>query len=189
MKNLAVFCGASSGADPVYTQAAITLGQWLVTNDWALVYGGSGVGLMGALGRTVLQAGGTVHGIMPENLSARGATLAGLAITVVPDMAVRKQQMLTLSDGCLALPGGPGTLEEIATAFSWARIGDYAKPCVFYNVNGYWDPLAAMFDRMVDAGFLTAEHRSKLLFSDDLDAVSAFMTRYTPPTVRTYTTH
>ncbi|KRK70369.1 TIGR00730 family Rossman fold protein [Lacticaseibacillus nasuensis] len=186
MTHIAVFCGAASGTDQRFTQAATTLGQWLATHHHTLVYGGGRFGLMGTVATACLAAGGTVIGILPQNLFARGVALPGIKLTITPDMATRKQQMLALSRGCIALPGGPGTLEEISSAFSWARIGDNASPCAFYNVAGYWDPLAAMFDQMVSAGFLTATDRAKLCFSADLATIATFMRDYTPPEIRRY---
>ncbi|WP_461214302.1 LOG family protein [Lacticaseibacillus sp. GG6-2] len=186
MTRIAVYCGANVG-QPEYINAAKDLGKWLVANKYSLVYGGGGVGLMSVLAKTVLLLDGRVTGVMPQNLYERGASLPELEdLIVVPDMATRKQEMLRMADGCIALPGGPGTLEEIVEAYSWARIGDNDAPCAFYNVNGYWDPLAAMFDKMVESGFLTAEHRSKLLFASDLDEIGDFFASYTPPTIRKY---
>ncbi|KRN22183.1 TIGR00730 family Rossman fold protein [Lacticaseibacillus camelliae] len=186
MKKMAIYCGAYSG-QPVYEQAARDLGAWLVANQFELVYGGGGVGLMRTLAESVLAAGGVVHGVMPANLYARGAGLAGLKdLEVVPDMAARKKRMLALADACVALPGGAGTLEEISEAFSWARVGDNASPCAFYNVNHYYDGLAAFYDHMVAEGFLTAADRSKLLFTADLTELGHFIDSYTPPRLRTY---
>lgn len=94
--------------------------------------------------------------------------------------------MLELSDGCIALPGGPGTLEEIIEAFSWARLGDNNNPCVMYNVQGYYDDLKHMFDLMTDKGFLTRKDRSKLFFSNSLENIGTFMSCYIPPKIREY---
>lgn len=186
MKKMAVYCGAYSGK-PVYERATQELGTWLVANHFELVYGGGGVGLMRLLAESVLAAGGTVHGVMPQNLYARGAGLAGLDdFEVVPDMAARKKRMLTLADACVALPGGAGTLEEISEAFSWARVGDNASPCAFYNVAHYYDSLAAFYDQMVTEGFLSAADRGKLLFTADLAELGDFIDTYTPPVLRTY---
>ncbi|WP_262314685.1 TIGR00730 family Rossman fold protein [Lacticaseibacillus parakribbianus] len=187
MTTVAIFCGAASGNRPAYVAAARRLGRFVAAQHWTMVYGGSGNGLMGAVAEAALGAGGDVIGIMPQNLYDRGAALPGLKhLDVVADMSVRKQRMLTLADGCIALPGGPGTLEEMSQAFSWTRIGDFAGPCAFYDVGGYWRHLAAMLDDMVAAGFLTATDRSKLLFSPDLTAIAAFMAAYEPPAVRRY---
>lgn len=187
MKRVAVYCGASAGNDRVYQKATIGLADWLVENDLELVYGGGGVGLMGLLAKEVLSSGGKVHGVMPQELVDRGAAFDGLTdLNVVTDISVRKQTMLELSDGCIALPGGPGTLEEIIDAFSWARLGNNPNPCVFYNVAGYYNPLKSMFDEMTDKNFLTAVDRKKLLFSDSLDEILNFMSSYVPPEIRTY---
>ncbi|MFD0897506.1 LOG family protein [Loigolactobacillus binensis] len=187
MKKIAVYCGAAAGNDPAYQQATIELGNYLAAHKLELVYGGGGVGLMGLLANQVLAAGGKVHGVMPQELVDRGAAFNKLTdLKIVANMSVRKQTMLTLADGCLALPGGPGTLEEIIEAFSWARLGNNPNPCVFYNVKGYYDPLKNMFDEMTTKEFLTTADRKKLLFSDSLTTIFAFMADYVPPKIRTY---
>lgn len=189
MQKIAVYCGASTGNEKAYQEATIQLGNYLVEHDYELVYGGGGLGLMGLLAEQVLDNGGQVHGIMPHKLVEREAAFDKLSdLKVVDNMSQRKQMMLDLSDGCIALPGGPGTLEEIIEAFSWARIGENNNPCVFYNVKGYYDPLKIMFDQMTEKEFLTSEDRQKLLFSDSLDEIFNFMADYVPPKIRTYNT-
>lgn len=186
IQKIAVYCGAATGNLPVYVKAATDLGRYLADHQLELVYGGGSVGLMAVLANTVIGAGGNVHGVMPKKLVDRGAAATNITdLTVVDNMSIRKQTMLDMADGCIALPGGPGTLEEIIEAYSWARIGDNPNPCALYNVNHYYDPLKTMFDQMVQQGFLTAEHRSKLLFADNLPEIFDFMNRYTPPTIRT----
>ncbi|HAT54949.1 MAG TPA: TIGR00730 family Rossman fold protein [Lactobacillus sp.] len=187
MKKVAVYCGASTGNKPMYEAATVELAHWLVAHDLELVYGGGGVGLMGVLANTVISDGGQVHGIIPQDLYDRGTALKTLTdLRVVADMDVRKATMMKEADACVALPGGPGTLEEIAEAYSWARIGDNDDPCVFFNVNGYYDPLRQMFDRMTEEAFLTEPDRQKLLFSDSLSDVWTFINSYVPPVIRTY---
>lgn len=187
MERVAVYCGASAGNDKVYQEATVKLAHWLVEHNLDLVYGGGGVGLMGLLAKSVVASGGTVHGIMPQELFDRGAALEWLSdLKIVANMDIRKQEMMKQSDGCIALPGGPGTLEEISQAFSWARIGDNPSPCVFYNVAGYYDPLEKMFDEMTKKEFLTVEDRQKLLFSDSLTEIYKFMNNYEPPVIRSY---
>ncbi|KMY81010.1 lysine decarboxylase [Leuconostoc mesenteroides subsp. dextranicum] len=187
MKKLAVYCGASLGKDSAVVTATKKLGQYLAMNHIDLVYGGGRVGLMGILANQVLDLGGNVYGIIPNQLADRGAALERLTdLTIVENMSVRKQKMLDLSDGCLALPGGPGTLEEIIEAFSWARLGNNNNPCVFYNIDGYYDELKKMFDTMTAHGYLTEEDRQKLLFSDSLEIIFDFMNNYIPPKIRKY---
>lgn len=190
MKKIAVYCGASTGHNPIYKRAATQLADWLVSRNVELVYGGGGVGLMGVISKRMLSRGGKVHGVMPKELVERVAELVELArlsdLTVVKNMSARKEEMMSLSDGCIALPGGPGTLEEMAQAFSWSLIGDNNNPCAFYNVNHYYDPLATMFDQMTINGFLSKADRNKLLFSDSLDEIHQFMANYVPPKIRKY---
>lgn len=190
MKKIAVYCGASSGNSPIYSQSAIQLADWFIENHYDLIYGGGGVGLMGVISDRILKQGGLVRGVMTKQLVQRGAESPQLAslseLIVVKDMSERKTKMMQLSDGCIAMPGGVGTLEEIIQSFSWARLGDNPNPCVFYNINDYYRPLIQMFDQMVSAGFLTAADRKKVLFSDSLPEIKAFMESYVPPRVRTY---
>lgn len=190
MKRIAVYCGAATGTNPVYVTATKKLASWLVSHDLELIYGGGGVGLMGVLSDQVLAEGGKIHGVTTKQLVARGAESPRLRelsdLTVTDNMSARKAEMMNISNGCIALPGGIGTLEEITQAFSWARLGDNPNPCVFYNVNGYYDLLAKMFDKMTSEGFLSSADRKKVLFSDSLDEIYTFMTNYTPPKIRQY---
>lgn len=187
MKKVAVYCGASTGNDDSYQQATKELAHALIERNLELVYGGGGVGLMGTLANEVLINGGKVHGVMTKQLVEREAAFDKLTdLQVVDNMSIRKEKMLTLSDACIALPGGPGTLEEIIEAFSWARLGNNSNPCIFYNVNNYYEPLEKMFDTMTEKEFLTVADREKLLFSDSLDEIFNFMATYVPPKIRTY---
>lgn len=187
MKRIAVYCGASVGNGENFSNAAAQLGEWMIAHDYELVYGGGKFGLMGIIARAVKENGGVVWGVITKELEERGLSYnQATHFEVVPDMAVRKTKMLDLSDACIALPGGPGTLEEIAEAFSWAILGDTTNPCVFYNVDHYYDPLERMFDSMTQNGFMEAEHRQKLLFSDSLDEIQEFITHYQVPELRTY---
>jgi uncharacterized protein (TIGR00730 family) len=94
--------------------------------------------------------------------------------------------MLDLGDACIALPGGPGTLEEITEMISWSRVGQNPNPCVLFNENGFYDPLKDLYDHMVKSGFLSTQDREKTLFSNSLNEISEFIQEYTPPEVRTY---
>ncbi|WEV72403.1 TIGR00730 family Rossman fold protein [Bifidobacterium sp. ESL0790] len=184
---ITVYCGAAKGNEPKWAAAAEQLGKWIAGGGNELVYGGGGVGLMGVVAQAVLDGGGKVHGIMPQMLIDRGAAAEGLTtMEVVDDMDERKRRMMDLGDVLVAFPGGPGTLEEIAEAFSWARIGLNNKPCVLFDLDGYWRPLAQTFDNMVAAGFLTAVDRDKLLVTDSVDEITNFVSTYTPPKIRTF---
>lgn len=184
---IAVYCGASLGYDERYQQATIELANWLVSEQHQLVYGGGRVGLMGLLADTVLAKGGEVIGVLPHFLQQRELAHQHLTELILVDtMVQRKAKMLSLSEVCIALPGGPGTLEEISEVYSWARIGQNRNPCILFNVNGFYDPLKAMYQTMCEAGFLTEQDFNKLLFSDNFTELSDFIKNYQPPKVRTY---
>ena len=145
------------------------------------------MGLMGVLGDTVLENGGQVHGIMPQFLKDREIAYEGLtSMTIVETMAERKTAMLEQGELFIALPGGIGTLEEISEAVAAARVGKLDKPCVFFNLNGYYDAMKAMLDTMVAHDFLEAETAAKFLFTDDFAEIEAFVQSYTPPQLRRY---
>jgi uncharacterized protein (TIGR00730 family) len=149
---------------------AVTTGQALVRNGIGLVYGGGRIGLMGAIADAVLAEGGTVTGVIPEDLMERELGHLGLTrLDVVATMHERKARMAELSDGFIALPGGAGTLEEMFEQWTWVQLGIHAKPCGFLNVDGYFDPLRAMIDQMVREEFLAPEHADILIFSPDVE--------------------
>ena len=179
-----VYLGANMGDNPSFKEATIALGRWIAKNGHILVYGGSKMGLMGVLGDTVLENGGQAHGIMPQFLKDREIAYEGLtSMTIVETMAERKTAMLEQGELFIALPGGLGTLEEISEAIAAARVD---KPCVFFNLNGYYDAMKAMLGTMVAHDFLEAETAAKFLFTDNFSEIEAFVQSYTPPQLRRY---
>ncbi|HEV2092652.1 MAG TPA: TIGR00730 family Rossman fold protein [Rubrobacter sp.] len=183
MNAVCVFCGSSPGNDPAYAEAALTLGRTLAERDTTLVYGGGHVGLMGVAADAALGAGGEVIGVMPKSLVDREIGHAGLTkLHVVRSMHERKAMMSELSEGFVALPGGNGTLEEFFEVLTWAQLGEHHKPCGLLNVAGYYDPLLAVFDRMVDRAFLKDEHRKLVLVERDPSALLERFDAYRPPT-------
>ena len=187
MKRIAVYCGASAGNSPIYQKEAEELGKWMVSHGYDLVYGGGNVGLMGVIAETILEEGGKAIGVTPTFLVEREIAHPNLTeLLVVQDMHERKRKMMDLADCYLALPGGPGTLEEIAEAISWARVGEHQNPCVLLNINGYYNQLAGFFDHMVTEGFLTQEDRENILITDSLERVSEFIKNYAAMEIRSY---
>ena len=178
-----VFCGSHTGSDPAYAQAAKVLGRTLAERGSTLVYGGGQVGLMGVVANAALGAGGEVIGVMPKALVEREIGHTGLTeLHVVSSMHERKAKMSELSNGFVALPGGNGTLEEFFEVLTWAQLGEHGKPCGLLNVAGYYDPLLAVFDRMVDRGFLNTEHRRLVLVEEDPSVLLERFDAYRPPT-------
>lgn len=155
-----VFCGSSTPADPAYRRMARALGELLAERGIDLVYGGARVGLMGELAEAALDRGGRVVGVIPVGLFKREVGHTGLSeLHEVPSMHERKRLMYDLAQGFIGLPGGLGTLEELAEAATWSQLGLHAKPVVLLDVDGFWEPLIALLDRMVAVGLLGAESR------------------------------
>lgn len=125
-----------------------------------LVYGGGSVGLMGELASAALGHGGRVIGVIPTGLWAREINHTGLSeLYEVASMHERKQRMYDLSDAFVALPGGLGTLEELAEAATWSQLGLHSKPVALLDVDGFWDPLVTLLDGMVGTGLLKPASR------------------------------
>jgi uncharacterized protein (TIGR00730 family) len=161
---LCVFCGSSAGTNLPIRAATVELGGLLVEQGVELVYGGGSVGLMGLLADTVLQAGGRVVGVIPVGLFTREVGHTGLTELVeVASMHERKAAMYERSDAFCALPGGLGTLEELAEITTWGQLGLHRKPIGVLNVDGFYDPLLALLDRAVDDGLLKAKNRALLV--------------------------
>jgi uncharacterized protein (TIGR00730 family) len=164
LRSLCVYCGSSTGALPLYAEAARSLAQEMSSRNIALVYGGGRIGLMGVLADEMLRLGGTVTGVIPEQLMAREVGHTGLTqLHVVKDMHERKALMAELSDGFIAMPGGMGTLEELFEALTWSQLGLHRKPVGLLNVGGFYDGLIAFIGNLMSQGFLASEHAALLL--------------------------
>jgi uncharacterized protein (TIGR00730 family) len=150
-----VYCGSSPGTEPAFIEAAGKLGEILAANGVRLIYGGGSTGLMGALSQAVLEHGGEATGIIPEFLTVRERPARlKQELVVTRDMHERKRKMFERADAFVALPGGIGTLEEIVEQLTWAQLGRHKKPILFGNINGYWDPLLALFAHMREQEFV-----------------------------------
>jgi uncharacterized protein (TIGR00730 family) len=184
MKRLCVFCGSNLGHDPTYRVEAEKLGRLLAARGIELVYGAGNIGLMGAVADACLEAGGTVIGVIPEALMGKevaGRNVDHRALTrleVVDSMHTRKARMAELSDGFIALPGGFGTFEEFCEILTWGQLGFHVKPMGLLNVNGFYDPLLALFDRAVADGFLRAPNRAMALTANDIEPLLEAMANY-----------
>jgi uncharacterized protein (TIGR00730 family) len=180
--SLCVFCGSSTPPDPRYASAARALGTLLADRGIGLVYGGGSVGLMGELADAALAAGGRVVGVIPTGLFSKEIAHAGLTeLHEVGSMHERKRLMYDLSDGFVALPGGLGTLEELAEVTTWSQLGLHAKPVVLLDVDGFWDPLVAQLDRMVAVGLLKPSNRELIQRADiPADAIATLAAVHPP---------
>jgi uncharacterized protein (TIGR00730 family) len=172
MPRVCVFCGSSVGARPDYADAARRVGESLAKAGLGLVYGGGNIGLMGTVARAALAAGGEVIGVIPRALMQKELGLRECTeLREVASMHERKQLMADLSDGFIALPGGLGTLEELAEVSSWAQLGLHRKPIGLLGPPGYWEALLSWLDHAVDEGFVSLANRALLRLDPDLEAL------------------
>jgi len=181
VERICVFCGASPGARPGYAEAARELARLLTAEGIGVVYGGGGVGLMGALADAVITEGGEVIGVIPRALVDREiAHRDVMDMRVVGSMHERKALMADLSDAFVALPGGIGTLEELFEVYTWAQLGLHQKPCALLNVDGYYDGIADFLGHAVSERFLREETRSLLMVESDPATLVERLTTYEP---------
>ena len=181
VRAVCVFCGSSAPADPRYRDAARALGALIARRNVTLVYGGGGVGLMGELADAALAQGGRVIGVIPASLFAREVGHTGLTeLREVSSMHERKQLMYDLSDAFVALPGGVGTLEELAEVATWSQLGLHSKPVVLLNAGGFWDPLVAQLDLMTRTGLLKPAGRDLIRQARSADEALSVLTAAAP---------
>ena len=176
--NITVYCGSSRGADPRFAEAAHELGAWIGSRGHALVYGGSSIGLMGIVARTVMEAGGRAYGVEPRFFVDAGVAQCDLTeLFVVELMPERKAKMIELGEAFIALPCGTGTLEEITEVMSKVSLRHLSAPCILYDLNGYYEPLRALLRGMIDAGLSSEERQHGIYFAADLDEIRAILGR------------
>lgn len=177
--SVCVYCASSTGTNEAIVDATRALGELMAARGIRLVYGGGAVGLMGLLADTVLANGGLVTGVIPLALFPKEVAHPGCTeLVTVDSMHERKREMFDRSDAFVALPGGFGTLEEIAEVTTWAQIGMHQKPVGVLNVDGYWDGLLGFFDRAVDDGLLREQNRDLLLRASSPDDLLTVLSRY-----------
>lgn len=160
LQRIAVYCSASDGVPQVYNRAAYRLGEILGEAGIELVYGDGGIGLMRHISDGALAAGGSVTGVIPRFMVEQGWNNPRSTRTIVTEtMHERKATILEMVDAMVALPGGIGTMEELMECLTWKQLGLHGKPVVILNTNGYFDPILAALDRMVEQHFMQPIHR------------------------------
>ena len=170
--NITVYLGANEGNDPLLRKAVEELGAWIGSSGNALVYGGSKSGLMGAIADSVLRSGGEVTGVEPQFFIENEFQHEGLTrLIVTEDMSERKKKMIELGDAFIAFPGGTGTLEEVSEVVSKICLNQLSQPCIFYNLNGFYDDMKAFLQRMINVGFSTSERQHGIYFASNLTEI------------------
>ncbi len=181
IESVSVFCGSSAGKSENYRRSAAELGRGLAENGVRIVYGGGGVGMMGAVADSALAAGGEVVGVIPTFLVDREPNHKGLsAVHVVATMHERKQLMFELSQAACALPGGLGTLDEVIELVTWRQLGLHTRPMVIVSTDGYWDRLEALAEAVIADGFAQASTRTLMRFVPDAEAAIEALLRVVP---------
>lgn len=181
MKKICVFCGSSMGTDIVYREKALELADYLITQDMTLVYGGANVGLMKILADRMLEAGKEVIGVMPSHLVEKEVSHQGITELIeVENMSERKDLLINMSDAFIALPGGFGTLDELAEVLVLDQLSVINKPMGLLNVKGYFDHLVKYFDLGVQEGFIRQEHLDNLFIDDYSEGLMEKLGNYQP---------
>ncbi len=177
LRRVAVYCGSSSGHDPVFMAEAWALGAGIAAAGLGLVYGGANAGLMGAVADAALAGGAEVIGVLPQVLVGREIAHEGLTrLEQVLTMHERKARMAELADAFLILPGAYGTLDEMMEAVTWAQLRLHEKSCIVINTAGYWNGLLAFLDTTVRAGFLKEKNRALLQVAENADTALRMLT-------------
>lgn len=172
LRSICVFCGASTGTDLVYREAAAAMGRTLAEQGITLVYGGGAVGLMGVVADAALAAGGEVIGIIPQSLKDAEIGHPGLTrLEIVDGMHARKARMAELADAFIAMPGGLGTLEELFEVWTWGQLGYHAKPMGLLDTNHFYAKLSHFLDHLVAEAFVRPQYREMLQRGDTPDAL------------------
>lgn len=171
-KTICVFCGARSGNDESFIDAATELGDAIGLEGMALLYGGGAEGLMGAVARAAAEHGSLVTAVMPRFLADRIPMLAAPhEMVIVPDMHTRKRIMFERADAFVALPGGIGTIEELTEIVTLHKLEQQRKPLVFANIKGFWEPLLQLFSHLERSGFISDDLMSKCLVAETPSAI------------------
>lgn len=179
---VAIYCGSSIGNNKIYEEKAIELAEKLALNGISIVYGGSKQGLMGIISNYSLEFENEVIGVITHDLSSKELENERLSkIIKVDTLNQRKEKMESLSDAFIALPGGYGTFDEMFEVVTTAHIGYHQKPCVFYNINGYYDKLLEFLQNCSDEGFIGQKFVDMLIVSSDVDEIILKIKNYKAP--------
>lgn len=179
--NVCVYCSSSDRVDPAYFETAKALGRLLGERKNALVYGGGNTGPMNALADAVKESGGRVLSVIPKIFDERGLTYKDSdEVVVTANLQERRITMIRDSDVFLALPGGFGTLEEIAENLTMRQLGLHSRPLCLLDVNGFWTPFLAFLDKIVEGKFAKPEHRAIVHVAKSPEEALEYLDRYAP---------
>lgn len=181
MKAIAVFCGSSLGNDANIISQAKALGKTFLDQKITLVYGGSKIGIMGAIAKEVTDGNGKSIGIIPKFLQTKEIANTEISeLIITKSMHDRKVIMYDKSDGFIVLPGGFGTMDELFEISTWGQLGLHTKPIGILNSNGFYDHLISQCKTMVAKGFLKQENYDAIVIDDKIDGLLEKMKNFKP---------
>lgn len=189
LKSIGVFCGSSTGKDPLFSAEAARFGRAIAERDFELVYGGGNVGLMGILSSAVMERGGRVTGVIPADMSKEVPHREITRLIQVSTMHERKSAMYNLSDCFCVLPGGLGTLDEFFEVLTWFQLGLHNKPIALYNSGRFFDALIAFLNNLSSLGFVGREWLDNLIIADSPDLLFKEFDTYKPPVLESKHKH
>ena len=175
--NITIYCGANAGDSPAYTKEAKKLGAWIGEHNHTLVWGAGAIGLMGAVAYGTLDAGGSAIGVIPDFIKELEPPPAEFysgrfQLEITENLTSRRVRMMELGDVFVALPGGSGTLDELSEVIALMKFGIITEPLILMSVEGFYAPLAAQLDAMVEHGFMTPDARAKIFVAKDAAEVA-----------------
>jgi len=180
-RSVCLYCGSRSGRRPAYVREARAVGAALAAAGYDLVYGAGDLGLMGETARAAQQAGARVTGFIPRHIFDLEVGKQDIhSLIVTETMHERKKLMLVNSEAVIALPGGPGTLDELIEVLTWRHLGLHQKPVLLLNTGDYWGPLIALFDHMEAEGFVSSQFRDYLTVVETVDGLIEGLRRALP---------
>ncbi|MBD3676126.1 MAG: TIGR00730 family Rossman fold protein [Planctomycetaceae bacterium] len=189
MKRICIYCGSKTGNHPAYREAAEELGREMINRNLELVFGAGSIGMMGVVADSVLEAGGTVIGVIPKFLSGREVMHQQMSEThIVESMHERKALMEEMSNGFIALPGGLGTFEELFEILTWSQLGLHRKNVGLLNVRGYFDPLLQQVNHAIAEGFVKEDNRDLFVVSNEPGELLDLMDQHELPEVKRWMT-
>ncbi|MDD3030008.1 MAG: TIGR00730 family Rossman fold protein [Alphaproteobacteria bacterium] len=176
ISSVCVYCGSSDRVDEAFKDSAKRIGTELAKRKLRVIFGGGHVGLMGILSDAAINAGAEVVGIIPEHLRYQEVENKRVSeLHIVPDMHSRKRMMVDAADAFIVLPGGFGTLDEAFEILTWKKLKLHVEPVILFNQNGYWDPMIALINRLIEEGFAEAADLSLFDVVEDVDSLLALL--------------
>jgi len=172
METVSIYCGSSEGNEAIYKHKAEELASYFVANDITMINGGGSIGIMGIMSNKMLELGGKCKGVITLHLKDLEVAHYGMTeLITTPCMHSRKKIIMEISDAFIALPGGYGTLDEVFECITWRHLNLHNKPVGLLNINGYFDPLIEMIQKMKDKGFMNQSSMDALQIDDSIEGL------------------